>query len=479
MTEGRTGAGESFAPALELRGFGVAFGDQTVLASVTLALPRVGSTTLVGPAGSGKSTLLRTLAGLNDTNPTLCTWGEALLDGSPLQMAQPEAPGDFRRGISMVLQRSRFFLASVRENLVSALPNRASLERGEQTRIIVDLLESNGLGDLRRRLDHDVLSLSTGQQRKLALMCALVPDPLVLLADEPMAELDDDDAAEVLALLRAQAQRRSVLFVTHHQGRARSAGGDLVLLASGRVQEQGPAASFFASPQTPCGQSYLRTGRCSETSPSAKAEHLTPSSPPPPELPAAARSRFEGPRGFFWVWPGRLGGLPRPGIVDDVQRDIDGLRRLGVTSLVTLEESETVARGLLDAASIRAVHFPIVDMAAPSVGAALEYCREIEVALGRGETIAVHCRAGLGRTGTVLAAQLIFSGETARGAIERVRRINPRCIQSQEQVDFLSALELAVTHAGPAPGRSASLETAERLPSLPSHVSQSEYRRTT
>jgi atypical dual specificity phosphatase len=83
-------------------------------------------------------------------------------------------------------------------------------------------------------------------------------------------------------------------------------------------------------------------------------------------------------------------------------------------------------------------------MAAPSIPQAVGLCREIEQSLVQGEVIAVHCRAGLGRTGTILAAYLIWEGQDALGALESARRINPQWVQSTEQVEFLEAFASAV-----------------------------------
>jgi len=124
----------SLGPLLELRGFGVGFGERIVLADVTLDLPRRGLTTIVGPAAAGKSTLLRTIAGLNDPHPALSTWGTSSFGGIPLQAAQPAVAGELRRGVGFVMQHARFFLDDVRENLVSGLPNRAEYEPATQTR---------------------------------------------------------------------------------------------------------------------------------------------------------------------------------------------------------------------------------------------------------------------------------------------------------------------------------------------------------
>jgi atypical dual specificity phosphatase len=430
-------------PLLSLRGFGVAFGDRVVLADVSLDLPRVGLTSLVGPGGAGKSTLLRTLAGLNDAHPALSSWGLATFAGEPLAVPRGHGQGEIRRGIGFVTQHARFFLDSVRENLVSALPNRAALDPATQTRIVRLLLESNGLRALIPWLDEDVASLPSTAQRQLAIVRALVSDPLLLLADEPIAGLDDDGAVDVLTLLRAQASQRAILFVTHNQRFARAAGGTTILLSAGRVMEIAPARLFFSSPSTPSGERFVRTGGCADPSPGAKPEELDEETPRPRPLPvaAAARRGLDRPRGFFWLWPGRLGGLPRPGITADVEEDLEGLVRLGVTTLVTLEEALTVPSASLGRLHIDSVHFPIVDMGVPGLPDAEALCSRIAQLIRGGETVAMHCRAGLGRTGTMLACQLIFDGESARGAIDRVRHLNPMCIQSRVQVEFLSAFE--------------------------------------
>lgn len=429
---------------LSLEGFGVAFADRIVLADVTFDMSRAGLVTLVGPSGSGKSTLLRTLSGLNDAHSSLTTWGRATFDDRRLDLGRTP-PGETRPGIGFVLQHAKFYTASVRENLVSALPDRSLLDRSAQSARVKDVLATMGLAEIIPRLEEDVCSLSTPLQRRLAIACALVPEPELLLVDEPTANLEDEDAIDVLALLRAQAHNRAVLFVTHNQRLARLSGGTIVFLAGGRVLETAPAARFFEHPATAAARQFVASGNCGETSPNAQPEQLDSSRPPPRQLPAAAlsaRSRFEGPRGFFWVLPGKLGGVPRPGIVDDVERDLAGLKRLGVSTLVTLEETMTVPRDLLARFGISALACPVADMSAPELDVGATLAHDVADRLSAGECVAVHCRAGLGRTGTALAAQLIFFGTSARDAIDRIRRINPSCIQSQSQIEFLSNFEI-------------------------------------
>jgi atypical dual specificity phosphatase len=134
-------------------------------------------------------------------------------------------------------------------------------------------------------------------------------------------------------------------------------------------------------------------------------------------------------------------------VVDTVDADLEGLRRLGISVLVTLEEAPAVDPAVLARHGLASIHVPIADMGAPAVERAEQLCREIGRLVAGGAAVAVHCRAGQGRTGTVLAAVLVFEGESAAGAIERVRGVNPRCIQSRPQVEFLSAFEAFVARS--------------------------------
>ncbi len=430
-------------PALTLEGFGVAFGSRIVLNDVNIEIPRRGLTVLVGPGGSGKSTLLRTLAGLNAAHPALSTWGVARLDGQPLVMTSTDTPGEVPRGIGFVLQHARFFVDSVRENLVSCLPQRSLLDQATQNDLICSLLVGNGLGALTSKLGDNVSSLPTSLQRRLSIVRAIVSDPSVLFADEPTAGLEDDESTEVLALLRSQARQRAVVFVTHNQKFARASGGTVALLAGGCIQESGDAHGFFAEPKTGPGRSFVQTGGCSTASPNAQREDLSSSAPPArsPTPPPTVVSRFAGPRGFFWVTPGRLGGVPRPGIVESFEDDVEGLRRLGVSTLVCLEETTPYTEDDLRDTAIDLIRFPIVDMGVPTLSDALHLCATVDQLLSDKHVVAMHCRAGQGRTGTMLAAKLVYDGVAARTAIERLRALNPKCIESDAQVQFLSAFE--------------------------------------
>lgn len=418
------------APVLSLDGFGVAFRERVILADVCFEVPERGVLVVMGPAGGGKSTLLRTLAGLNQAQPELRQWGSALYQGQRLELLNRPA---------LVQQDVRYVVSTVRENLVSSFPDRRQLSRAEQNARIDALLEASGVTELGDHLDDEAVSLSQELRRLLATLRAMATEAPVVCLDETTAGLSPAAADRLLEVMRWYARRHAVLFVTHHQGHAK--GGDAcVLLAGGRVQECAPTGDFFARPKSAVTRHYLETGSVSLPAPDARPEHLADDVPPPPPLPAAARavpSSNLGPRGFRWLLPGQLGGLPRPGIVASVEEDIAGLRRLGVTALVTLEETPTVPPPALEAAGVSAIHFPIIDMEAPDTVPTAGLCGRVDQLIRSGEVVAFHCRAGHGRTGTLLACQLIWAGASAVEALDRVRSVNPKWVTSDVQVRFL------------------------------------------
>ncbi len=432
---------------LSAKGFGVAFGEKVVLADVDLLLAERQVTVLLGPAGTGKSTLLRTIAGFNDANPNLRTWGEVLFAGQPL--AEGERP-------ALVSQSARLMMASVLENIVHELPERRSLTPLQQRQLAERLLDDAGLHELLPRLDEPVIHLSLAQQRHLAIMRLAATGTRLLCMDEPTTGLAEEEAESLLDYIAAEAKRRTMLVVLHNLAHARRLGGRIALLAGGIIQETAPAGEFFAAPQSEAGRSFVRTGSCSVPAPDTAPEALDPEAPPPVALPAAAREYVSdsfGPRGFLWLKRGRLAGTPRPGVFHDIEYDLKALQRVGVTCLVTLTERAPEVEDMAQY-GIDNIWSPIPDMAAPSITQAAGICLQIERRLQQDGVLAVHCRAGLGRTGTVLAAYLIWEGTEALEALETVRRVEPRWVQSEEQVAFLERFASAMAERSVSRGRS-------------------------
>ena len=148
-------------------------------------------------------------------------------------------------------------------------------------------------------------------------------------------------------------------------------------------------------------------------------------------------SAYYGPTNFTWLVKGRLGGCPRPGLVQTVEADAASLRRIGVTLLVSLTEEWQPPVSLLADHGLDSLHVPIPDMMPPTRDQAERTCRLVAEALEQGQSVAFHCRAGRGRTGTLLAAMLLWYRPDLSAAITRVKTANRFWIESPAQMDFL------------------------------------------
>ena len=134
--------------------------------------------------------------------------------------------------------------------------------------------------------------------------------------------------------------------------------------------------------------------------------------------------------GFNWILPARLAGSALPGLLGDFDAELRWLRSVGIRHVISLTE-EPLAEDSL--AGLDFHHFPIVDMGIPTPREARRLCAYILRAIDRDEPVLVHCKAGLGRTGTVLACCLVSLGSTAEDAVLRLRSICSYYIQNQPQ----------------------------------------------
>jgi polar amino acid transport system ATP-binding protein len=224
------------------------FGDRLVLDGVSLAVNPGETVAMIGPSGGGKSTLLRCLNGLNTFDAGEIRIGSHLLRHASAG-GNGTAAGQVRRLLGMVFQDFQLFphltaLQNVIEAPIQVLKMHRELavERG------LYLLKRVGLGD---RGDAYPRQLSGGQKQRVAIARALAMEPRGLLCDEITSALDPELKCEVLEVLEdLKREGLTLLMVTHEIGFARRAADRVVVLAGGKIIEEGPPAQVIEQPQT-------------------------------------------------------------------------------------------------------------------------------------------------------------------------------------------------------------------------------------
>jgi putative ABC transport system ATP-binding protein len=182
-------------------------------------------TAVIGPSGSGKSSLLRILAGLDRP-----TEGNAVVGGIDVGEASSRALRSLRRRVGYVFQRPT-------DNLISYLTLEQHLwvvARLRRTDVdIPAILGPLGLAD---RARHRPEELSGGEQQRAALAQAIVGDPLLVIADEPTAELDSATSEGLLGLLKELPRRGLAVVMSTHDPAALEIADNELRLHHGEVE---------------------------------------------------------------------------------------------------------------------------------------------------------------------------------------------------------------------------------------------------
>lgn len=146
------------------------------------------------------------------------------------------------------------------------------------------------------------------------------------------------------------------------------------------------------------------------------------------------------PHGFSWIDKPLLAALARP----ESPEDLEWLRAQGVELLISLTEDPPRSDWVNDA-GLLLFHVPVLDMEAPAQGQLDRCVSAISRANEHRMGVAVHCGAGLGRTGVVLACYFVQKGMTAQNAIAWVRRLRPGSIETEEQAEAVAQFSRRLT----------------------------------
>jgi polar amino acid transport system ATP-binding protein len=232
------------------------FGPRLVLDGVSLDVTPGETVALIGPSGGGKSTLLRCLNGLNSFDAGSIRVGSHELTATSSRQSTP-AVGAVRRLLGMIFQDFQLFphltaLENVMEAPLQVLKQSTALARDRALALLRRV-------NLESHADAFPQQLSGGQKQRVAIARALAMEPRGLLCDEITSALDPELKGEVLdVLLDLKREGLTLLLVTHEIGFARRAADRVLVLADGKVIEEGSAAEVIDQPRVERTRQFLR-----------------------------------------------------------------------------------------------------------------------------------------------------------------------------------------------------------------------------
>ncbi len=240
---------------LRCEGIYKSFGPHNALIDVSLGLAAREVMAIIGPSGSGKSTLLRCI---NQLDPP--TSGRVTLGGVTIDAGAPTPRKDLvqlRRSIGMVFQSFNLFPhLTVLRNICLAQERTMGRSKQEAEEVAIKLLGRVGLADKAQQFP---ARCSGGQQQRIAIARALALEPQLILFDEPTSALDPELGLEVLAVMRELAEGgMTMIVVTHEMHFAESVSDRVLIMADGRIVEQGVSSEIMRDPQTERAQRFLR-----------------------------------------------------------------------------------------------------------------------------------------------------------------------------------------------------------------------------
>ncbi|MEU8820327.1 ABC transporter ATP-binding protein [Actinoplanes sp. NPDC048796] len=240
--------GASSLLAAEAVGFSYR-GGMPALTDVSLAVQAGRNVALVGESGAGKSTLLRLLLGLAQPTTGTITFG-----GRPLTRGRLR---EYRRSVQAVFQ-DPYSSLDPRHKIgrIVAEPLRG-LGLGADPARVAQALDAVGLpADTAGRYPHE---FSGGQRQRIAIARAIVCDPKVLLADEPVSALDLTTRVRIVDLLASLCAERdlTIMLVSHDLGVVAELCRHTAVLEHGRLVEQGDTSQVLGAPSHPYTRKLL------------------------------------------------------------------------------------------------------------------------------------------------------------------------------------------------------------------------------
>jgi oligopeptide/dipeptide ABC transporter ATP-binding protein len=259
---------------------------------------------IVGESGSGKSVTAQTIMGLT-RSPNATIEGSVRLGGEELLEADEAALRKVRgERIAMVFQDPMTSLNPVYrvgDQIVEAIrAHRERMSDREARELAVEMLDSVGIPNADRRVDHYPHEFSGGMRQRAMIAMALALEPEVLIADEPTTALDVTVQAQILALLERLNRERNLatILITHDLGVVAEVADRVLVMYAGRVVEEGTLDEIFYDPQHPYTWGLLGSLTRIDQPPPDRLPQISGAPPSLLELPSGCAFRPRCPHAF-------------------------------------------------------------------------------------------------------------------------------------------------------------------------------------
>jgi len=210
---------------------------------------------LVGESGCGKTTLARTIMGLERP-----VHGEVRFEGRPILGRRGVGLHAYRKRVQMVFQDPTGAL-NPRQTIYEAVAEGLRVHRigGDEDVLVARALSRSGLRPPERFVGLYPHEISGGQRQRVVIAGAMVLEPRLLVADEPVSSLDASVRGEILKLMRGLVDETGVaiLVVTHDLGLAWNVADRVAVMYLGRIVELGPTEQILEHPQHPYTRALL------------------------------------------------------------------------------------------------------------------------------------------------------------------------------------------------------------------------------
>lgn len=212
--------------------------QNTVIPDLSVEIREGEFFTLLGPSGCGKTTLLRMIAGFNSIED-----GDFFFDNTRINDLDPS-----KRNIGMVFQNYAIFPhLTVEKNVAFGLSNRREIPKEEKKQRVETYMKLMQIESFRNRLPE---KLSGGQQQRVALARALAIEPVVLLMDEPLSNLDAKLRVEMRLIIKEVQNKMGIttVYVTHDQEEAMAVSDRIAVMNQGMIQQVGTPVELYQRP---------------------------------------------------------------------------------------------------------------------------------------------------------------------------------------------------------------------------------------